>query len=422
MSTEGYGGAAYMEEPQDTETILEETWHIAGLKGSSERFEALPYQRVAFQGIYHALENPEYRELVKEAMFLNKPESTISPLYVVQRLVRVSHTIAWQRNAARYPLTHKEVGAWDATHRLMLDAERPDYEQFYGRAWQFMGKDIMTNKAERGNMIQLVAALHNKTTKALTIFEFGSSMNHILHALRLASRGNYTFGAVEVAKRATADEHTHLLPRQRIAVDGVASALVNDLIQKRPLKLKQAIGFDIANPDDPGTKRWVRGSSHYVDEVLDKSLLREFTRLSRTASATVHSVYPVDIGTPINPSIIETKAPGVSDKADISFLSFSWYELKDRDSLATAVDNAINLTKEDGLVIVYDAVDINQDSGEPTFYDPRRPWTCAVYVLDKQAPEHGFQKYFSVETGRGRRIIVEPIAAARLAVQAATIR
>jgi len=265
----------------------------------------------------------------------------------VARLALKSFQAIEMADDSTFPLGRDNTDVWQRTFDKILG--NSDYRTKF---FLNLLLPIASNISERGKLLK-AAVLLNGLEDEVTIADFGASLNQNLKRLAIYEEGNLTYNRVELFSRDTTN---------RIAVrreENSTTTSFNHLMRNSHLTIGPSIGFDLFNADrDEIFRNWARSNSFYMGELLDKKLTKQFDRLAGAR--------------PNNIQIQTRDICGLDMQAykssfDVVYLSTILYQLTS-DDVELAIKNAINCVKPDGLVVVQDFVEFDQNNF-PRFYE-----------------------------------------------------
>lgn len=270
--------------------------------------------------------------------------------------------------------------------------------QLGARFFIYLGLPITSNVSERSKLLKAVAALHYDTEeRPLRIAEFGCSLNHTLKRLHLEGTDPlFTYDPVRAMRReltAPGKAHYH--------EDSTDTQKLNRLLRGSRLLLRESVGVDLLDFDNPMFSSWALSNSRYLGELQN-------TRLSQQLAALTH--YQPDTIKMVVEDFTNMKPEDIGEPADIVYDGFAFYQLDSEAKETQAHATAQACATDNGLAVLHDFVELDE-SGTPQFYKADWPnWSCNVLVYNKQRPELGWQKYFSVKNGRTTEVVVEDAA------------
>lgn len=340
-------------------------------------------------------ESPRLQELIYDRLAIFP---ALTPENVALRIPKSSQAMAMAEDE-NFPHGYETETAWRPLfERLVIDikdrtdAEARELSSFQATYFMNLMLPVASNVSDRGKLLKAAALLHGK--EEVSVIDIGCSLNHSLKRLALYEEGGLTYEPVDV-----------VAPDG--AVDPGQTAEFNHLTQDAPLKLAPSVGVDIFDASrDTLFLNWARSNSFYPAELLDTDRRERFERLAAARPPEVGYKF-LDIASP--------QTEKFDRDFDVAYFSTMMYQLT-AEEIATALENAHGLVKPDGLIMVQDFVDC-QPGGEMSFYPKEdwQDWHYSLWVKDMAAPEAGFRKYFTAETGRVKKIRLEP-ALGRLAV------
>lgn len=389
-----------------------------------------PYLRAYYAHLDERLDNDEQtHNLVANFLTDATGRRQLSYLHAANLFFRAMQAVEMARDEKRdngkprYPRGKEQPEAWRETFDYILDPAGDVIDHFTVD----LSRSVQSNIADRGKLLRVVQLLHHKDEQA-TILEIGCSQNHILKKAALhqnpAKRG-FRYGHTEVMQHPP-DQAEPQAPRQPVRPAGfdiVRTEVLNKLIQdRRRATIGQSLGIDIWDPyRDSAVALWARSCSFYPSELLDDRYTRDFDRLTREQPPEA-GFYHADFGSNFDHERFEARFPGSkNNRFDLVFIPTMLYQLSGTERQAV-IANAAQRVRPDGLVVVQDYVQGVPDKSDEVsgleFYGNAWPdYSYSLWVWDMQQPDQGWQKYFDIESGRVRRIVIAPavgqLAAAR---------
>ncbi len=344
-----------------------------------------PYTRAYERSFANHLEkNDAFRQVFGD-LLNDMPD--IEPSNLMRRTLKTFQHLELSANPDVFPRNRSMVKEWDGSMQRLLTDE--DYrDQFYGNIFL----PIMSNVSERGVLLKAVVYLHG-LREAGRVLDMGCSQNYVLKRLALEGRPDLpdlAYNQVAVMGR----------KGRKAVLDPLLTHRLSVLLNRAPLELGPSVGIDIMPFDRDGrlTARAMSDSLYMGELVMDKLtrqrhiLAHERVKNVSFVNADAETVTPDEIG---------------GGNFDISYISTMLYQMP-RETVKTIIANAERATHDDGIIVVQDFVRRMNPSGSLQFYKHWPPYTYGLWVKDKTRPDLGFQKYFSVYSGRVENIIPHP--------------
>lgn len=311
------------------------------------------------------------------------------PEDLIRQNVKTFQFIEKERNPSTFPLNRATPDAWTEPFELLMHDE--EYlETFYVHIF----RDLASNISERGITLKIEALLHEKVLPK--ILDHGSSLNWVLNRLDQEGDPDLAYNSIDVMRR---------VPRQRgdPYIDPIATNTLNKWLQERTVRLGPSLGIDIVDyPRDSQARARAISDSHYMGElVLEgdsvmENLSQQSDVLAHTSSSRVGFIADIDAA--------DYDATIYAGEFDISFASTMLYQ-SEPEERRKILSNAEIATADDGIVVVQDFIRKSTRSGSMQVYKRWPKYTYGVWVKDMQHPELGYQKHFSVYSGRVEKII-----------------
>ncbi|HEY1063698.1 MAG TPA: hypothetical protein VGE30_00170 [Candidatus Saccharimonadales bacterium] len=365
-----------------------------------QRDHVLPQNRDEYTAAYEKAfadtldTSAEFREFFD---YLLRDMQDVEPENVLRRTLKTFQHIEKSNNYMTFPQGYGTPEAWQQPFAEVL--QDGDYQdQFFGNIFL----PIMSNVSERGILLKAVALLHEKREQ-VRILDMGCSLNDVLHRLALEQSGpvpELAYNNIDVMRREP-------LRGSKPQLDTETTQRFNDWLNASPLDIGPSVGID-ALPFDEDERLRARAlsDSRYMGELVLSHLSAQLYLLARSNPPQV-SFRSFDAAT------FDPDAFGQS--FDIAYGSTMLYQTP-RETRRDILHNAQAVTESDGLIVYQDFIRRMGTKGGMQFYKRWLPYTYGVWVHDKQRPDLGFQKYFTVYSGRVEKIIPNEAALGRLPV------
>jgi len=315
------------------------------------------------------------------------------PRLVALLIPKITQLMEWDRDP-NFPKGRTTADKWYPTMKRLI--RNPEYQELYLHHLRFPNS---ANISERYKLLK-AALLLNGRTGPVSVLDAGCSLNNGLRRLAAYEDGEFPFSYTEVVQPESGRR-----PWSG-AQDEAKTGIFNRLTQTWRLELGPSVGIDLIDAEnDPEARARGRSHSFYMGELRHKEQIDKFDRISAIRHENVGYYFR---------DIAQQDLDIDGRQFDAVNLMTVLYQLQPNDVKAALV-NAKKVVKPDGLIVVSDFVEFSPE-GIPTFY-PRWHWkgNFGVWVLDMQKQELGWQKYFSVESGRIKKVMLEP-ALGQLAV------
>jgi hypothetical protein len=312
-----------------------------------------------------------------------------------------------------YPVGFDDPEAWTPFYEAVeTDARLPGSKFPYGEQLHYEKNtdyNVHTNIPDRYALFK-AAALYLGKQGPQQVLDLGCGRQHGAKKLAVPRRSQYDYGAVEVMNAAEGLRQVPHLP---------ATRELYRLLNSDNLPISRVIGIDIQNlvqnPDPIEAKKlrtWSR-NCFYPEEYLGGApRVQEFSilddlELTDDKGNNVVQFYQNDV-TQLNHQEFEQTFPDL-EQFDMAVMSTVGYQLGEA-GVKAAIANVQKYMKPDGHIMLLDYVDIDGD-GRMHFSKDQRNWSYKLHVLSMAEQEEGFQKFFTVETGRAKRLAYAPYAA-----------
>ena len=356
------------------------------------------------RGMVHELVEDSLREEAKEAADKQGepagPSTHLSPADLANR-IRVALQSHQLKTNPYYPEDKKVPEDWDSTF------EQAVADDYYLTFWFDVRRNALGNLANRGKSLKVIPLLHGKFGP-INVMDVGCSQNHILKKLAMLRHG-FRYSHTDVMERVkTAGAYT-------LGKDLESSIIFNQLTQAASFQLGTGVGVDLWRPEDPEVKAHARSGSFYAAELLDRHQTAEYEQLSVLQPPNVKFFFGDFAKFDQEERGDKYSGPQMPEEHSFDVINFSTmlYQLNSK-AIKAMMENAQKYVKPDGLIIVQDFVDINPDNSMQ-FHEKWFDYAYTTWVWDMSNREAGFQKYFSIENGRFKRVMIEP-AVGKLAV------
>lgn len=355
------------------------------------------YMRSFYRRLGQKLDDLPAISLGISSMLEHSPNITAG--YASNKVLRSIQAVAMPVDS-RYPLGREKPKGWDGTFQhIEEDSETAAVYSIN------LSRGVQTNIANRGKLLKAVWLLNGEQGEP-AILDVGCSQNHVLKKLALTGKKGMGYPQAAVMRPKDVD------PTDSLVKDDEMTAKLN-LLQQTRLRIKPSVGVDLWQPSDPRVMDWARSCSFYPGSLLVPRVVQEYDNLTRACPPEVN-FYWSDFGSRFDIERFAYKLPELPEQFDITLFSTVAYQ-QAPDELTAMIENAKQLTKPSGYIVIQDFLSHITDGGEYIFHENWIPYTYGVWVLDMKKPELGFQKYLSAESGRIKRVILEP-AIGKLAV------
>jgi hypothetical protein len=362
-----------------------------------------PYLRTFFtvwhDELNHTEEIARLTQNATDILYLRqeRAEDEVLPSSSVVNYLHKSYQALEQADNDNYPSGYDDPKTVRRSLQPLVEHEERQ-EAFLGHfLWP-----MSTNDPERGKVFKAAARACGKTGP-LSILDGGCSTNHMLKKQVLSDMGQLEFSRTQVC---------YWDPRQEKMVGSAPhTRRFNRVVREEPLGVSGGVGVDFINyPADPGARARARSHRFRPGELVMDAKTTEFDTLNTTDVPDVYFAFD-DLTSPAFFWDRKAKRHYAGNHFDIANLSFMLYD-RTQEERQTILLNVQNQLKDDGILVVIDAVDLDE-SGELVFPDAWEPWSFSTLVWDGDR----WQKLFRMDSGRVKRITLEPalgeLAAAR---------
>lgn len=338
--------------------------------------------------------NPPFRKFFQELL---GDLHDVEPDNVLRRTLKTFQHIEKSLDYGGFPRSHRTDDAWQRSFDSLLTDEEYS-EQFYGNIFL----PIMSNVSERGILLKAVARLHQKDQQ-VRVLDMGCSLNDVLHRLALEGQlhqGDLDYNPIAVMRR---EGRSGSVPR----LDPEATQRFNRWLGAAPLDLGPSVGIDALTFDESEKLRQrALSDSRYMGELVMSKVSAQLYALAKARPPQV-SFQSLDAAT-FDPTTFE-------EPFDIAYGSTMLYQTP-REVRRSIFKNAHAVTEPDGLIVYQDFIRRMGTQGGAQFFKRWVPYTYGVWVRDKARPDLGFQKYFTVYSGRVEKVIPNEVVLGRLPV------
>jgi SAM-dependent methyltransferase len=399
MTTHEYGGAASLD-TRDTDPFSALQDQVAYMAASGPLRVPDVFQR----GMLRAVEG----QLGKDSAFTGLVSEGLSkhpgrlPVNWANLLMRTVQDYKLRNGYAGYP-RGLERPENSADFFVALEDDEAEQAHFVRN----IELNVQTNVPDRGVLLKAAALLMQKTGP-LRILDVGCGRNHI--GRKLAHPAGHEFSEyhpVDVMDSSDRRERLH-----------VASHNFNRLVTETTLPVQTSIGIDIQDMLIGDTREqadkmrlWSRHCFYPSEYLYGGGRIREFDHWEDVHLPNVR-FFQGDI-LDFDHDHFRYLHPD-TQPYDAAYFSTVGYQLG-HDGMQTAIANIRPYLKPDGFIAVQDFVDITPDNTMHFARDWPK-WSYGMYTLDLAKEEDGFQKFFTSESGRVGKIVIEE-AAGRLAVK-----
>jgi hypothetical protein len=282
---------------------------------------------------------------------------------------------------------HEEPEGWDE----FFDALESD-ETVQATWWKNAERNVQSNIPARYYLPKLILLLAGYDS--VTLGDVGCSRNHGLKLQAIEDGQAIRYPLPKVMRR---------LEEGGLERDARGEKAVAGLVHKTRLGIRNSVGFDRVDMAEPDALEWARSCAFYPGELKEPGRVRQFDMLEEADPPEVH-FHQTDFSE-FDEGRYWQAFPD-QPKFDAMFLSAVLYQMS-ADKAAAVLDNAVRHTKEDGWLFVADHLDLDENENF-LFHERWEKWGFNLFGLNMAEPDKGFQKLISVESGRARKIILEP--------------
>jgi len=290
---------------------------------------------------------------------------------------------------------------WDGPIVDTFTAESADLGRYHETIFnQLLDMHVLTNDHQRSLFIKLEAFL-DEMRSPLKLIEMGASQLH--NGLKLRHLYRFPFRQPVQIVKPSKDPTKSPKP---IAED---SKLFTTIAQRLAFGLGAYVGIDENDPRESMIQAKCAGDTvKPIDRFNRDPSLKEFHALQRQQKRQPGIDFHVaDCAQPIDQERFFAEHPEMDGGADLIFISFMLYEVPEQ-YWPVVLENAFKLAHpEHGRVMIIDNLHITPD-GQITKSEKQDAYSTGVYVFDNAKPNLGWQLRYTLETGRGRKIITEP--------------
>jgi hypothetical protein len=274
--------------------------------------------------------------------------------------------------------------AWD--QRLEELAQDPTRRE---KIIDLMQHNVMSNVSERGKLLNAVIQLHGWGLRPLKIVDFGCSLNNNLKRLTMQHMESQHYAPVAVMDRVGRGNH-----RRR---NEQFTERFNRLMTRYAPLIMEGVGVDVSDFQDP-TVRHLAMTHRYPEEIADTVANAQFEQVTAHQPANIRAIQ-ADART------MDPRAIG--SPAHVAYMCTMLYQLPHE--AHEIIQTAHESTTEDGLIVVQDFVkDYDSHANKFTFIEDKwPPYSYAVWVYDKARPDRGWQKHYTVDSGRVKALVIE---------------
>jgi hypothetical protein len=177
------------------------------------------------------------------------------------------------------------------------------------------------------------------------------------------------------------------------------------------LPIANSIGIDLQDMLVGETKRdhdknrtWARSCFYTSEYHYDPARITEFDHWEETSLRQVQ-FFQGDI-TVLDHDRFRHNFP-YARQYDLAYFSTVAYQLGQA-GMRAAIENVRPYLRPDGLILMQDFVDVDS-AGGIHFAAEWSKGSYALYGLELAREEEGFKKYFTVESGRVGKVVIEPV-------------
>ncbi len=227
------------------------------------------------------------------------------------------------------------------------------------------------------------------------VFDGGSSRGDLLKRMELEQDPDLAYNPIQIMRRSSNRGKTIY------TLDEVATDNFNNFMAPARLALGNCLNTDIIDFErDSNARDRAFSDSHYMGELV-------MSKLAQRADILEH-VQPTNIGF----KCLDAATMNLNDveqQYDAVIYSTMLYESANRpEDVKSILQNGRDILKNDGKIFVQDFIKRVLKSGEIQFYKRWPAYSYGLWVEDKQRPELGLQKYFTIYSGRIEAMVPEP--------------
>ena len=352
------------------------------------------FQRAFFQALVDRLGDsnfPVLNTLIAEALETH-PARTVKN--IADNIQRCDNNYNLRLSTPGWPLGHHSARA---KSQFFEDLEAQSQEQKHFQ--KNIELNVQTNVPDRGLLLKAAALLLGHKGP-VSMLDIGCSRHHI--SKKIGAPGSHPYAAyrpIDVMNTIHEQEANH-----------AASSRFNNLINNTDLPIGSSIGIDLQDMLIGTTKRehdkmreWARSCFYTSEYLYDFDRIREFDAWEETYLKEV-KFFQGDI-TAFDHDQFRHYFPETRGY-DIAYFSTVGYQLG-AEGMKAAIENVKPYLRPDGLILLQDFVEV-QDNNRLNFLTNWSKGSYALYGLDLAREEEGFQKYFTVASGRIGKVALEP--------------
>lgn len=280
-----------------------------------------------------------------------------------------------------FPYAYDESEIWGENLKQVIidNREKMSTDNF---RLDLMCRNVQSNKEERYKSIKIIAELFEARFKGeLSILDLGASLNHGLKKIALDQELPFSPATI--------------IPMQRSQNDYSKEMEQLKSAQTKKIKLGQSLGVDVTNIYDTEINEWVLSCSFRPGEWLNPQNIQAFKTLDDSSPEQVGYLRADARDT----EVIREASKG--QKYDITFLCTMLYMVTDPLEREEMIQSALEMTKENGLVVIQDAVSVDpSDRRKLVFSKGFFPWGYKTLILDKTHLDRGFETVLTWDEGR----------------------
>ncbi|GAC1386920.1 MAG: hypothetical protein NVS1B7_6690 [Candidatus Saccharimonadales bacterium] len=303
--------------------------------------------------------------------FIKLRHDIVTPAHMLNQLLRCYQADLIEHDAT-YPVPYTEPAVWrKAFNDIAADVDRSS--QFFVS----IRNSVSSNKADRYKGLGIAVGLLKPdiASQPLDILDVGCSQNHGLK--QLAAADAYPFIPVKAGTLGGDEADPDNL---EFEVDNEITSVLNRHVGK--LLVKNWLGVDLYDINNPDHRRWAESCSYYPSEMLDPTRNHEFAVLENINVSNLH-FFRDDFAHPVKPDAFAQQVP--QKGYDAIFFSTMLYQATDEDRTIMR-DRARQLVHPDGLIVYQDFADVTCD-GDMRFLPEWSNWTYRTMVETPQSGE-----------------------------------
>lgn len=353
------------------------------------------FQRAFYQALLPRLGSPAFpvlNDLINEA-HEEYPER--SPKNLADNIQRCDNNYNLRRRADDWRSARHRSPRDKSLFFEDLETD-PDEQAHFSRN---IDLNVQTNVPDRGLLLKAAALLLGHQGP-LRMLDVGCSRHHI--SKKLASPADHPFAAYRPVDVMAAIGD--------MEADHVASMGFNRLINDTPLPIASSIGIDLQDmlvgetrKDHDKMRDWARSCFYPSEYFYDQPRIDEFDHWEETSFREVQ--FFQDDVTALDHDRFGHYFP-YAGGYDLAYFSTVGYQLGET-GMKAAIENIRPYLRGNGMIYLQDFVEVDDDNSLQ-FLTEWPKGSYALYGLDLAREEDGFQKLFTVESGRVGKVVIEP--------------